>query len=666
MAKFEIQAPDGSRYEVEAPDSPAPVAQTAAPAPQGSFAIPDWMKNIAGAVTRGVTSLPTLLASGGSPNMNLSMEEAEQWRKDTNYVDPAQAVRDNTFKPKTSGQKFVANVVEGMSGAAMGPGSMAGKLGVGALSGLGTDVGERVIGGPVGGVIGGLAGGALPAAASVFRGNTAELARRGLEGISDDELRKAQMLMRASKERGIDLTLGQALGRQSNVDSIENMLAGSETGSGVQNIFRNQPNQVRAYAEREVSKLPGTVKAPADAATGLQQGATEAIKNARGYRSNAVSKIMDKSGELDPGEVKAMQEFLRLEANKYPNSRLKDELDNIANKLTLEKKPATESPILDAKGSPMTSSPAQEVPVTKVDQLDRLLREAKDNLTAPNLAKSPVDREAEGKISEQIKQIHDYMGQKFPRYGAARKLHGELSESVVNPMKAGPTGKAAGVQGFQEDKYSPEALAKSTFGQDSPGAKSRILTLERELRTAKQQDKFLDGAKSYLAESIAVATKADGANLRENMAKNISNVFADQKKMANLENTLAGIARASGQKEEPIVSGFKNMLRIVGAAAKRPTRVRGMNEQEIAQEAGDNLVSTFARVFSFVPAEKMARRMERGYQERAMRALDGMLTSPEGVDMLKELARTPVMSEKAKVLTQTLLSTYAANEGETP
>ena len=72
------------------------------------------------------------------------------------------------------------------------------------------------------------------------------------------------------------------------------------------------------------------------------------------------------------------------------------------------------------------------------------------------------------------------------------------------------------------------------------------------------------------------------------------------------------------------------------------------------------MASNTARVASFMPAEKLARNIERRYEAKAMTGLDRMLTTPEGVAELQKLAKLPIMSKQAQGIVQGMIGGFNA------
>jgi len=666
MPRYEIQGPDGARYEVEAPDTPAAAAPAspAAPAAQQQN-LPDpnsaWglVKALGSGLVKGVASLPNLIMEGAAnmPDVGGAFKNSPEVQAKIDKTNsPKQDLENVLHSPQGTAEKYVDSAGQGIGGMAIGPGSVATKVITGTLSGLGGEVGERVAGAP-GRLIGAIAGGAAPSAAkAALGGNTADLARRALSDVSDAELAAALQKMNVAIKAGSPITLGQALGRRTNVDSLENALANSELGPRIQNILNSQPNQLADIAKQVTGKLPGQVVQPNTAANSMQDAATEVINKAKQLRTQAVTKLYEQGGTLPEDVVKGMQAQVQTLASKYPNTTLGDALNNLASRLQIPnpvKQPAA-GPTTFATG--VQETVPKNVPITDLTQLNEVLKQVYRDVKAPGLNKASVDAFQDKKLRDVLDSLRGQMGELFPAFKAGNDLYKTMSENLVDPLKKSVIGQLAGKTGSQEDVNAARTLADSIFKQGTtPGGTSNILTAERNMRQAGQQAAFLDAAKSYLARTMGELTNVGPNGTPDKFASNVSALFGNEVKRQGLRDTLVGMARAQGMRDTDLLPGFENFLQIAAQQAKRPATIRGMNPAEIATEAGNNVPSNLMRVFGFLPFEKVARAGEARYQASALTALDKMLTSPEGIAQLKELARIPPNSEKARSLVQGLL-----------
>lgn len=124
---------------------------------------------------------------------------------------------------------------------------------------------------------------------------------------------------------------------------------------------------------------------------------------------------------------------------------------------------------------------------------------------------------------------------------------------------------------------------------------------------------------------------------------------------------LAGVAKSQGLPEADVVRGFENFLRLSGHIAKQPAKITGMPRQDIQEVAG---ASKAASVLEVQYWTQTGRKIRRAFSGDAYRTMDKLLTSPEGVETLKKLAETPIISPAAATAVGTFYGTLGNMEGE--
>ena len=131
-----------------------------------------------------------------------------------------------------------------------------------------------------------------------------------------------------------------------------------------------------------------------------------------------------------------------------------------------------------------------------------------------------------------------------------------------------------------------------------PGAKSsEILTLEKAMRQAGQPEVFQDAAKTWLATKVSDAMRSTTNRMPQDVASRLRTAFGDPRQLdatsKGLEDVLAGLARSQGVSDAAYVKGFKNFMKIVSDASRRPASVRGTSFGQIEglQNQCDDTVS---------------------------------------------------------------------------
>lgn len=627
------------------------VANNPVPAPKERTTweqVKDMGKVAGGALAQGAAStfglLGDLAAAAGA-----GMDPGRYPDKTVDFINsmPASKAVEHAGKqyaqqPQNDPEKYIQSAYQGMGSAAVGPGGLIKNAVIGAMSGLGSEVGERTIGGPGGRVAGGLLGGGLAAVPSAFMGNAPSLARRAMHGVSDANIEAAIRSIDQGNSIGIPQTLGQALGKPTNLDALESALANSEQGLGVQRILREQPIAAANAVRGEIKKLPGDIVGDLKSAEIGQRGATAVIAKAKEDLSAKVKAITPTQSNMAQKDVADMMGMVNSLATKYPpGTATGDSLRELSGRL-----------INTATGKPHVN----------IEILDNVFKDAASGLRQPALGAKPVDAHGQKLLSNAISDMRAMIGAKYPNFSKAKQLYADGMDTVINPLKEGVIGQIAKKNGFQEGTTTVGDVLKTVFSKGTnPDAKvSDILTAQKELTAAGQSEAFLTPAKSYLSNLLAKAVSMDSGGAGPNTAKAIKDSLqGDIMLKTGLRDTLVGMARAQKLPDDTIYPGFEKVMEVVTNAAKRPQKVMGMNPNELRGDASRNLLANAVRVFSFMPVEKVAGTTERLYSQQAMSALDKMVTTKEGIRELQRIAKLPPGSKAAQTAVATLLATHA-------
>lgn len=663
-----VTMPDGT--EVEMPDNPNPeqIAQLRAihqqfqaqkpPAPKEPT--PATFGGVAetsgGGFLKGVTGAANF---GGKAVMALSnpMAFATQMMqpRENNVLNTAEDyLRDNLRKPENAPEKYGQSIGEGVGASLIGPGGWARNAIIGAMAGTGAEVGERVIGGNAGRAVGGILGGTTAALPAVFSGNTQSLARRALKDVSDSDITAALAARLAARESGMDLTLGQALGKPTNVDALEGALANAEVGRGTQSILRSQPEQVANATRESILKLPGQIVPENTSNAMVQTGATKVLKGESADLSAKVAAVRPTEGNMAQREVVDMMGRIEAAATRYPpGTSTGDSLRALSASLINQK-----------TGKPYTN----------ITEIDNILKDAASGLKAPSLAAKPVDKHGQKLIQDQISDIRAMIGVRFPNFAKSNEIYQRGQDTIIKPLKESVIGQLARRNGFQEGEFVAGDLMKTVLskGTNPDAVRSDILTMQKWFTKHGQSDAFITPVKSYLSNLLMKAVKLESSGPaagavapKAGTASSIKSALQEDVLLrTGLKDMLVGMARAQKLPDDAIHPGFMRVMDVVTRAAKRPGRVMGMNEPEIRGDGARNALSNALRVFSFMPVEKVAGNMERVYSNAAMRALDRMVTTDKGIKELQRLARIPAGSKEAELAVATMLATAANADAE--
>lgn len=626
----------------------------------------DVAKNIGTGLYKGFAGLPAAAADvfGSQPDFADAITariagKSRPLSQNTSVVSEA-LEKAPGYTPKTAGERYVQAGAKGIGSALSLPmGGPANLAVTGAASGLGSEAAANAFGDtPVSRILGGLAGGVGGGLLMSAKTNAPTMAREALEGVSEADLTTALRNMEQMKAAGMPGNLAQAMERQSNVDKLVEALAGNRFGHRVQAQLRAQPQQARMGLEEQMALMPGTIRTPQTVANNAQDVATAVIDESRKARTaawEAKKAATEKATFGTAKNVRILPEViddigLRLEAlaAQRPNTEVAARLTDLRSRL------------FDADG----------VPLTNPQQLNEVLKEAATRLKSPDLTTKGIDAGQAKFLQRTIEEIRQDVGPGLAPVRAANQAYVEATRAV-NELKKSIVGRVAGRKGELADVEAVRSKVSSLFDQGSvPGAAaSDILELEKQFRPIKagQFGAEIDGAaayqdavKSWMGERISEAVRPVGGRLNEDLPKRLTEAFAkDEVRSQGFRDMLVGMARSQGMKDTALYPGMEKFLKLVGMASRRPSGQAGAGAQSLDELAGQSAVGGIGRFSVLTPLRQPILKWTEFLKADAYRAMDQLLTSPEGVRMLQKLAKEPAMSLPAQTAVGTFLATQA-------
>lgn len=579
-----------------------------------------------------------------------------------------QAVNEALPTPKgdSGGRRAVRATLEGVGGAAVSPAGLAApgmNLATGGAAGLGGWAGGELTGGnPIAEVVGSLLGGGLAASTGAMRSTAPELARDVVEGVDPVHLSQAQQRMRAAQQAGVPINLSQAMPRPSNIDDMVDALASSRHGDLTQRQLRNQPELLSIQARIAGANVPGEHVAPQAAANAAQDAATAAIKGAQGRANTAFRSKLPPGTEVPVDAIKAFDKRLADFAAANPNTQAAAMAEQVRKALYVGADEAVDAvPVGAGKVSSRLTQPVaarEREWITDASKLknaidDRISAYGSSQLNDPRNAKF-VDRAA-----NQIRTLFDRsvapVGSPLREARAAAR---EVYVGEVNPMKKSVTGRLAGLTGAKEDREAVASKLTSVFDRGTPEkGTSEILTLEKDLRKV-DPNVFPDAVKTHISERLAKILPVENARVSDDFAAQVKKALAaNPNQERGLRDMLAGVARSKGLPENQVVNGFMNFIKLSILAERRPPKISGLPLRDLQEVAGKSAMAT---TLESQYLGRVGTKIRMGLSGDAYRTMDKLLTTPEGVDMLLQLAKEPIMSKKAAYL----ITTFYASQGQ--
>lgn len=663
----EVTALDGGRHEAQQPSFIEELGNSA--------------KNVGSGLLKGAIALPQMLAEGtkaleensgafkqaraqriaaGKP-VGRTLEEV---RAGNRKIDAS------LYQPKTTAEKFVNSAMQGVGGAAtMGPVSKA-ALGIGAMSGLGSEgaaqaFGDSTMSRIAGGVVGGLGGGLLTS----LRTNKADMAQAALKDVRPEDLLQAKKNMEMAASQGVNVNLSQAMPRASNIDTLVDTLANSRYGQKVTEQLREQPAQVAFGMEDQMLKLPGKVREPQIVANNVQSAATGAIQKAQKQATAAWAQHAPLDAKLTPESMSKLDGILKAMEEAYPNTATADMAADVGRAIKNPKAAAKPDPnaLLDASGVPFNAPAKQPKYLTDAMQVKGAVDDSLDNFGARKLNTPGLDAKLTRRAQEIRETLRNIVESEAPELAAANRAYSEVTRTVVDPMKKSVVGRIAGRTGSEADREAVRGKITSLFDAGTvPGAKSsEILSLEKALRTVETgPEAFQDGVKTWMAQKISTAAQRQGGRMNDDIAAKLEKVFAGTDTSSQgFKDMMVGLARSQGLKDDALLPGMQKFMKIVGMAARRPGSVSGTTRTHLDEIAGNSALKSVGQFSVITPVRQPILRWMEYLKADAYKAMDDLLTTPEGVDMLMKLGKKPVMSPAAVTTVSTFLATSANAHG---
>lgn len=579
-------------------------------------------------------------------------------------------------QPETPGEKYLAAGIEGVTGALAGPGGSMGSLGktavIGGMGGLGSQgaadlIDDNLLTRLLGGLVGG-GGAGLAMAAKTNRG---ALAREALQDTRPQDLALAIERMKTAEAAGIPLNLSQAMPRASNIDAYIDALATSRYGAKTAEMLRRQPEQIAFGVETQMANLPGRIRMPQVLANNAQEVADSAIRQGLQKASTAWQKFAPQGAILPEAVMQNFDQRLGALAKRYPNTAQAELINDVRRNLRVaDNAPTGGSPIVGPNGlllNPPTQGPKYLTDALQVKgAIDDVLQNfGSRKLNTPGLQGKELRRAQEVRA-----MFRDLIDMEAPALSQANRAYETVMSGLVEPMKKSVVGRIAGRTGAQASLESPQARLFSVFDKGTvPGAtSSEILTLEKAFRNAGRPEDFQDAAKSWLAGKVSKALESADNRMPEDIAKRLRTTFGDPRQIdttsKGFEDIIAGLARSQGiTNPQPYVKGVKNFFEIVADAARRPASVRGISAGEVREMASEGLTRRLGQFSIMTPIRQPALRWARFLESDALGAMDKLMTSPEGVEMLIKLGKQPKASHAAVTAVGTFFGTLPTVAG---
>lgn len=646
----------------------------------GGNPILDTAKVYGSGLLRGVTSTGAM-AKDVLRNTYEGLTQAVQGKSQP-FVDKFQNVAENAklgAQPRTEAEKYGVAALEGIAaGVIGGPATPLRSAAQGAASGLGAEIAGHVSDNPLSRVLGGILGGGAASLAGMPKTSRADLARETLRDAKPEDLDAATKFMRevrAQHPATSGINLAQAMPESSNIDAMVGKLANSRYGTHVSAQLRSQPKQVSAAVEGELSALPGTNRPWQDLANNAQDAATDVIKQGYKEAQGAFKQALGSSTpEIPSSAMRVLDQRLAALAKEYPNTSMGGLVEDVRKALRAQGGPAgkAEAPgLVDQFGKPLADKPENVKYLTDALHVKQAINDNISTYGSRALNSTGQDPQLM-RTAQQIRKLFDAtLDQHAPNLSAANRAYNAVMEGTVDPLKKSVIGRIAGRKGADDTVEASKAALQQVFEKGTtPGAaRSEILDLEKSLRKS-NPEVFQDAAVTWLSEKVTAAGKSKDGRFPEafssRLTQSLGSPATETAQSAGLRDILAGVARARGVPEDTYQS-LPKLMRYVSATAKRPGLVEGASHMDFDQVAGSAVADAGRRGSLINPLRPMFNAWDRITRGDAYSFVDKLITTPEGVEVLRKAAAASSPSDRALAQAmQTFLATSATATPKTP
>lgn len=604
-------------------------------------------------------------------------------------------------------------VVEGAAGAALTP--QQGLLGVVAAGGGGgggeaaaTAFGDNIASRLVGSVAGAATAGG---AASKLGGSSKNLTKAATEitqELSPEQIAAAQAFMKEAAKTGVQVDFAQALeatlGHGGNATVFRDLTAASSKGVETKKVLHNQSGQLDLKARLDEASLPGRNYGEAQAANNLQEAATGAVNAAKKQRSEAVRGLYEKVGPLPEGSLQKLTALAqKLASEKGIHPSVAEDLQTFSARMQEAIK--REAPALKQKAESLQSrlqAETERAPSVgysnykTLEDLGRQLDEVRSQLGSMELGGdlgkldardvdtwlgtfagkhkgtplSPADPKAAGQAKNAAKKLNAAFQELSPEVAAAEREFGRLTREVVNPVKQSLTGQIATRGGYKDDVQATMAKFSQALeaGTDPNSSNSQIKTLAKQLHTA-DPEAFQDAFKTWVSGKLAKAQGAAGTQTDKEFPDRLrKELFGEggkgsKARWQGMQDALEVQAKLNGQNAQEVVKGFKHLMQLTVAMRNRPDAT-SLSKEGAAAISKQSLAADALRTIGFMPVGGAARRINMRVSDATLASLDRLLTTPEGIDTLARLGKTPVVSKSSLTILQGFVNPMLREGGE--
>jgi len=466
----------------------------------------------------------------------------------------------------------------------------------------------------------------IAGAPTAIRQTAGDIANKGFQGISPEQIRQADDLLKRSYQQGSPLTAAEALAQVTGGNPliatqrfVENAPKSAPT---MADFLRQRPQSNVEFMEKTlsgVSQKPtlDTTARISSAAEKVISGAEQNVtKNIEPYYTKAGTQTIAKSDLTG-----VMTDPVINEAVKVVRSTGKYGVKNFA------------------ENDPRTLIAAKQYLDDQYSVLSNPVTGAEKNAVRINVAST--------------NKLDNFLRDQLPDYDVGANKYQTAYRTQISPLKQSQVGELAETgAGEKAMKAQQNILMPSNPQVTKPEDIKRTVDLLRRKDPTVVQDWTPQSLQGFFNET---SQKLQGGENQFGGAKFASNIAGNKQQRENLKTLIIESAGIQAW------NGFEKMLETMEAQGKRQpmnsaTSFNNMIAEEFKSGGAGKLVT------SGVKPSIIANAYDEFRMGKNAQLLAKLLTDPDGINKLKEISNTKPNSAKAQVLTNSLVGGYISQK----
>ena len=478
---------------------------------------------------------------------------------------------------------------------------------------------------------------ALSGGAMATRGTPSTIVNDAIKGMNENQLRAADALVKLSYSKGAPITGAEAISQVmggNRLTSTQRFVEQQPQGNSAQimaDFLRKRPESNVKMAERSIGGV-SPLQALEETPMRLQQTAEKTIKNAESFRTKATDpyyKQAEKNLVVSDSDVKGLI-----------SGRSGDAIADAINHVITD-------PYSGAKGL------KQNDPKTLI-AAKKYLDAQYTNFS--NTVGNTFDNTKAGFAYGGSRQLDDFLAQKSPSYAEGRTGYQQISQDVVKPLESGRVGQLAKPLENSEQgiRAQSDILMPKSPRATSPSDITKTVEILRKQDPMVAQDWTRQNLKGIFDETTKNLV---GGQNQFGGAKFAATIAGNKQQKDNLR---ALVTSSSGMQAW---KGFEDMLQVLQAQGQRlPANSATSFNQMMAQEMGSGGLGALPTTVA--QPSKIAKFYESWRIGNNSEMLAKLLTDPNTITKLEELAKTKPNSLKAQTIVNSIAGGYIGQKPE--